>query len=107
MVKNILPGGVECVFVRQPEQLGLGHAVLCAERVVGLVEKPKFADAPSDMACIRLSVLKLDVFEFCASSGQVWGTIQLEDGINNIVANVGLASLNLDRSGFDCGALHG
>lgn len=35
MVKNILPVGVECIFVRQPEQLGLGHAVLCAERVVG------------------------------------------------------------------------
>ena len=35
MVKRILPDGVECIFVRQPEQLGLGHAVLCAERVVG------------------------------------------------------------------------
>ena len=35
MVKNILPKGIECIFVRQPEQLGLGHAVLCAERVVG------------------------------------------------------------------------
>ncbi|MDC3244511.1 UTP--glucose-1-phosphate uridylyltransferase [Amylibacter sp.] len=35
MIKNILPSGIECIFVRQPEQLGLGHAVLCAERVVG------------------------------------------------------------------------
>ncbi|MDC0111079.1 UTP--glucose-1-phosphate uridylyltransferase GalU [Emcibacteraceae bacterium] len=35
MVRNIVPKSVECVFVRQPEQLGLGHAVLCAERVVG------------------------------------------------------------------------
>ena len=35
MVRNILPSGVECIFVRQPEQLGLGHAVLCAERAVG------------------------------------------------------------------------
>lgn len=35
MVHNILPQGVECIFVRQPEQLGLGHAVLCAERAVG------------------------------------------------------------------------
>ena len=34
-VKNILPKGVECIFVRQPEQLGLGQAVLCAERAVG------------------------------------------------------------------------
>lgn len=35
MVRNIIPQGVECIFVRQAEQLGLGHAVLCAERVVG------------------------------------------------------------------------
>ena len=35
MVRNIIPSGVECIFVRQAEQLGLGHAVLCAERAVG------------------------------------------------------------------------
>ena len=35
MVHDILPTGVECIFVRQPQQLGLGHAVLCAERAVG------------------------------------------------------------------------
>ncbi|MDB3961758.1 UTP--glucose-1-phosphate uridylyltransferase [Paracoccaceae bacterium] len=34
MVKNILPVDVECIFVRQPEQLGLVNAVLCAERAV-------------------------------------------------------------------------
>jgi UTP--glucose-1-phosphate uridylyltransferase len=34
MVRNIVPPLVECIFVRQPEQLGLGHAVLCAERAV-------------------------------------------------------------------------
>ena len=31
MVRNIIPAGVECIFVRQAEQLGLGHAILCAE----------------------------------------------------------------------------
>ena len=35
MVRNILPTGIECIFVRQAEQMGLGHAVLCAERAVG------------------------------------------------------------------------
>jgi UTP--glucose-1-phosphate uridylyltransferase len=34
MVRNIVPSHVECIFVRQAEQLGLGHAVLCAERAV-------------------------------------------------------------------------
>ena len=35
MVRNILPQDVEYIFVRQPEQLGLGHVVLCAERAMG------------------------------------------------------------------------
>lgn len=35
MVRNIIPVGVECIFVRQAEQLGLGPAVLCTERAVG------------------------------------------------------------------------
>lgn len=35
MVRNIVPEGVSCIFVRQPEALGLGHAVLCAAPAVG------------------------------------------------------------------------
>ena len=35
MVRKIVPSGVECVYVRQAEALGLGHAVLCARPVVG------------------------------------------------------------------------
>lgn len=35
MVQNILPKGVTCVYIRQSEALGLGHAVLCAEAVIG------------------------------------------------------------------------
>jgi UTP--glucose-1-phosphate uridylyltransferase len=32
---NILPRQVTCVYIRQAEALGLGHAVLCAKQVVG------------------------------------------------------------------------
>ncbi len=35
IVHGILPKGVSCVYVRQPEARGLGHAVLCAKPVVG------------------------------------------------------------------------
>ncbi|MCM5677932.1 UTP--glucose-1-phosphate uridylyltransferase GalU [Schlegelella sp. S2-27] len=34
IVQSIKPDDMECVFVRQPKMLGLGHAVLCAERLV-------------------------------------------------------------------------
>ncbi len=35
LVRDVVPPGVSCVYVRQPEALGLGHAVLCARPVVG------------------------------------------------------------------------
>lgn len=34
-VREILPAGVNCVYLRQRRALGLGHAVLCARPVVG------------------------------------------------------------------------
>ncbi|MES9949324.1 MAG: UTP--glucose-1-phosphate uridylyltransferase GalU [Candidatus Thiodiazotropha sp.] len=33
-VQNVLPADVSCIYLRQAEALGLGHAVLCAEPVV-------------------------------------------------------------------------
>ncbi|MBS0290058.1 MAG: UTP--glucose-1-phosphate uridylyltransferase GalU [Proteobacteria bacterium] len=35
MVQSIVPKGVDCIYVRQPQALGLGHAVLCARQVIG------------------------------------------------------------------------
>lgn len=35
LVKDVTPKGVNCVYIRQAEPLGLGHAVLCARSVVG------------------------------------------------------------------------
>lgn len=35
LVQDILPSNVNCVFIRQPKPLGLGHAVLCAKSLVG------------------------------------------------------------------------
>ena len=35
LVKSIRPAGVNFIYIRQAEALGLGHAVLCAQPVVG------------------------------------------------------------------------
>ena len=35
IVQEVVPSNITCVYVRQPEALGLGHAVLCARPVVG------------------------------------------------------------------------
>ena len=171
MVRNILPSGVECIFVRQPKQLGLGHAVLCAERAVGnepfavlladdfltydgagvtsdlikayensgktqlsvmqvdgpdiskygvvnvnknsgsvegLIEKPKFSDAPSNLASIGRYVLCPDIFDILrkqlAGSG---GEIQLSDSINTQAKAGNVAYLDLDAKRFDCGEMLG
>ena len=35
LVQRVLPRGCSCIYIRQAEPLGLGHAVLCARPVVG------------------------------------------------------------------------
>jgi UTP--glucose-1-phosphate uridylyltransferase len=35
VVRSVKPADMECIYVRQAQSLGLGHAVLCAERLVG------------------------------------------------------------------------
>ncbi len=34
-VQSATPRGINCIYIRQTEALGLGHAVLCAEPVIG------------------------------------------------------------------------
>ncbi|MEZ7912084.1 MAG: UTP--glucose-1-phosphate uridylyltransferase GalU [Propionivibrio sp.] len=34
-VRNLLPKSIKCIYIRQPEALGLGHAVLCARPAIG------------------------------------------------------------------------
>lgn len=35
VVRNLLPRNINCIYIRQPEALGLGHAILCARPVIG------------------------------------------------------------------------
>ena len=35
LVRSLQPSDMDCSYVRQPRSLGLGHAVLCAEHLVG------------------------------------------------------------------------
>ncbi|MFP5390127.1 MAG: UTP--glucose-1-phosphate uridylyltransferase GalU [Gammaproteobacteria bacterium] len=35
LVRNVIPKNVNCIYIRQSEALGLGHAVLCARPIVG------------------------------------------------------------------------
>ena len=47
LVQSIVPKHVSCVYIRQAEALGLGHAVLCAESAVG--DEPFFVILADDL----------------------------------------------------------
>ena len=47
IVRAVKPDDMECVFVRQPQALGLGHAVLCGRHVVG--DHPFAVILPDDL----------------------------------------------------------
>ena len=46
-IQGIVPAGVSCIYIRQGEPLGLGHAVLCARPAVG--NAPFFVHLADDL----------------------------------------------------------
>jgi UTP--glucose-1-phosphate uridylyltransferase len=55
-VRGLLPDGVTCSFTRQSEALGLGHAVLCAQHLVG--DEPFAVILADDLIDAEVPVLK-------------------------------------------------
>lgn len=47
ILKDTVPEGISCVFIRQSEALGLGHAVYCAHSVIG--DEPFAVILPDDL----------------------------------------------------------
>jgi UTP--glucose-1-phosphate uridylyltransferase len=81
LVQDIKPPHVECVYVRQAEPLGLGHAVLCAEKLIGdepfavvladdLLDgqPPVLAQMVHIFSHYDSSVLAIEEFESCEAS---------------------------------------
>ena len=68
LVQNVLPSHVNCIYIRQPEALGLGHAVLCAEPVVG--DEPFAVLLADDLLDGSVPIMKqmADAFDYYRSS---------------------------------------
>ncbi|ONP03876.1 UTP--glucose-1-phosphate uridylyltransferase [Burkholderia cenocepacia] len=79
LVRGIKPSHVNCFYVRQPEALGLGHAVLCAEKLVH--GEPFAVILADDLLHGEQPVLKqlVDVFDHYHSSVIGVETIPRED----------------------------
>ncbi len=173
LVRDVVPDGVTCVYVRQPEALGLGHAVLCARPVVGdqpfaviladdlidgegrgvmaqmcdvyeqtgasvlgvetvpaedtdkygivrtvggavadgalametIVEKPRPAEAPSNLAVVGRYVLTPRIFELLEHTGAgAGGEIQLTDAIATLLGEQQVLAYPFRGKRYDCGS---
>ena len=76
--------------------------------VAGIVEKPNFEEAPSDMASIGRYILTPDIFDVLrdlpAGSG---GEIQLADAINIQAKHGKVNAVHSTALRFDCGSVDG
>lgn len=64
VVRNILPKHVNCIYMRQAEPLGLGHAVLCAKDVIG--DEPFAVILADDLLDGQPAILKqmVDTYDY-------------------------------------------
>jgi UTP--glucose-1-phosphate uridylyltransferase len=62
VVRSVKPDDMECIYVRQPQALGLGHAVLCGRRLVG--DQPFAVLLADDLMVGEPPVLKQMVDQF-------------------------------------------
>jgi UTP--glucose-1-phosphate uridylyltransferase len=69
LVRSIKPDDMDCVYVRQPKALGLGHAVLCAEQLIG--NEPFAVLLADDLMVGDPPILRQMVEAYSASPGTV------------------------------------
>ncbi|MBL0123263.1 MAG: UTP--glucose-1-phosphate uridylyltransferase GalU [Betaproteobacteria bacterium] len=77
-VRDMLPAGVQYVYVRQSEALGLGHAVLCARPLVG--DQPFAVILADDLidAGDHAPVMKQMVDEYEKHHASILGVVNVE-----------------------------
>jgi UTP--glucose-1-phosphate uridylyltransferase len=74
----------------------------------GLIEKPNFENAPSNLASIGRYVLTSDIFDILRNQPVgVAGEIQLADSINLQAVNNMVETVLLNGKRFDCGSIQG
>ncbi len=76
-----------------------------AQRVTRIVEKPKPADAPSDLAVVGRYILTPRIFaKLQATQRGAGGEIQLTDGIAALLADEAVYALAFNGVRYDCGS---
>jgi UTP--glucose-1-phosphate uridylyltransferase len=75
VVQGVLPPGCRCIYTRQPEPLGLGHAVLCAQPVVG--NEPFAVLLADDLIDAQPSVSAQMAQHFAATGCSILGVMEV------------------------------
>ena len=76
--------------------------------MLGLVEKPPYEAAPSNLASIGRYVLGSEIFNVLRGLPPgAGGEIQLADAINIVAKRGGAEATNLEGQRFDCGSING
>ncbi|MEX2494931.1 MAG: UTP--glucose-1-phosphate uridylyltransferase GalU [Woeseia sp.] len=68
-INGIVPPGVSCIYIRQGEPLGLGHAVLCARPAVG--DQPFFVHLADDLIAAEPGCLSQMAEEYKRHGGSI------------------------------------
>lgn len=68
-IQGIVPKGVTCIYIRQGQPLGLGHAVLCARAAVG--DEPFFVHLADDLIANDPGCLQQMADEYADHGGSV------------------------------------
>jgi UTP--glucose-1-phosphate uridylyltransferase len=100
--------GVEAVARRDTEKYGIvaveGHNAVTS-RVHRIVEKPRPADAPSNLAVVGRYVLAPAIFEHLERLGQgAGGELQLTDGIAALMREEAVYAYRFSGKRYDCGS---
>ena len=77
LARSIVPDDMECIYIRQPKALGLGHAVYCAHSVVG--NEPFAVLLADDLMVGKPPVLKQMVQQFAEWQATILAVQEVPD----------------------------
>lgn len=99
LIESVTPHDMECCYIRQPRPHGLGHAVLCAEHLVG--EEPFAVLLADDLIIGNPPIMKQMVEIYAEHGGNIlavqevphelvsqYGIVQTKGVINNTLSQV-------------------
>lgn len=92
VVRSIKPDDMDCIFIRQPSALGLGHAVLCAENLVG--DEPFAVLLADDLMVGKPPVLKQMIQSFATAPGTV---LAVQEVPREHTSRYGIVGVQSDR----------